>query len=59
MKEANGSPVLTRMEEGLALVAGEQVLMGDFTRMLPRLKPGRLSGELLVKAAKIKSRRGS
>lgn len=58
MKEANENPVLTRMEEGLALVAGEQVLMGDFTRMLPRLKPGRLSGELLVKAAKIKKPEG-
>lgn len=40
--------------EGLALVCGEQVLMGDFARMLPRLQSGRLPGELLVRAAKIK-----
>ena len=58
MKEHNESPVLIRSEEGLALVSGDQVLMGDFTRMLPRLKPGRLSGELLVKAAKIKNSEG-
>ena len=38
MKESNDVPVLTRTEEGLALVSGEQVLMGDFTRLLPRLK---------------------
>lgn len=58
MKEHNESPVLIRTEEGLALVSGDQVLIGDFTRMLPRLKPGRLSGELLVKAAKIKNPEG-
>lgn len=29
-------------------------LRADFTRMLPRLKPGKLQQELLVKAAKIK-----
>lgn len=58
MNEHNESPVLTRTEKGLALVSGDQVLMGDFTRMLPRLKPGRLSGELLVKAAKIKNPEG-
>lgn len=56
MKESNDVPVLTRTEEGLALVSGEQVLMGDFTRLLPRLK--RLQTELLVKAAKIKNPEG-
>ena len=49
MKESNDVPVLTRTEEGLALVSGEQVLMGDFTRLLPRLK--RLQTELLVNEA--------
>jgi len=39
---------------GLALLSGTQVLQGDFTRMLPRLKGNALSGELLVRAAKIK-----
>ena len=58
MNETKDTPVLTRTEEGLALVSEGQVLRGDFTRMLPRLKPGRLSGELLVKAAKIKNPEG-
>ena len=39
---------------GLALISGSQALQGDFTRMLPRLKGNALSGELLVRAAKIK-----
>ena len=44
--------------EGLALVSDGQVLRGDFARLLPRLKPGRLAGELLVRAAKIKGAEG-
>lgn len=40
--------------EGLALISDGQVLKGDFTRLLPRLKSGNLSKELLVRAAKIK-----
>ena len=40
--------------DGLALVCDGQELRGDFTRLLPRLKPGALSGELLVRAARIK-----
>ncbi|MCQ2452531.1 MAG: class I SAM-dependent methyltransferase [Oscillospiraceae bacterium] len=39
---------------GLSLTDGVLVLKGDFTELLPRLKNGRLQGELLVKAAKIK-----
>lgn len=58
MREDKELPVLTRTEEGLALVSEGQTLMGDFTRMLPRLKSGRLSGELLVKAARIKNPEG-
>ena len=49
---------LVRDEAGLALVGEGQVLRGDFTRMLPRIKAGRLSSELLVKAAKIKKAEG-
>lgn len=41
-------------ENGLALVSDGQVLRGDFTRMLPRLKNNNLSQELLVRAARIK-----
>ena len=39
---------------GLALISEGQVLRGDFTRMLPRLKQNNLSQELLVRTAKIK-----
>ena len=40
------------------MISDGQVLKGDFTRMLPRLKAGKLSGELLVRAAKIKGKEG-
>ena len=45
---------LVRGEKGLTLVADGQELRGDFTRLLPRLKPGAISKELLARAAKIK-----
>ena len=51
----NNELTLQRDADGLYLESDGQVLRGDFTRMLPRLKQGRLSGELLVKAAKIKN----
>lgn len=41
--------------EGLSLHADGQVLRGDFTRMLPRVKPGMPAHEMLVKTAKIKN----
>jgi 16S rRNA (guanine1516-N2)-methyltransferase len=41
-------------EDGLSLVSGKLSLRGDLTNMLPRIKPGRLPHELLVKAAKLK-----
>lgn len=48
--------LLVRLErDGLSLHADGQVLKGDFTRMLPRLKNHNLSGELLVRAARIKN----
>ncbi len=45
---------LERDEGGLCLTDGELVLRADFREMLPRLQPGRLRGELLVKAARLK-----
>lgn len=43
-------------EDGLFLTDDSgQILKGDFTRMIPRLKVNNLSGEMLVKAAKIKN----
>ncbi len=44
--------------DGLSLMCDGQVLKGDFTHMLRRLKRGSLTGELLVKAAKIKNAEG-
>ena len=44
--------------DGLSLISGDQILRGDFTRMLPRLRADRLNGELLVRAAKIKDPAG-
>ncbi len=46
-------------ENGLSLVSDDQVLRGDFTKMLPRLKHHNLTQELLVKAAKIKDADGA
>ena len=49
-----GPVSLIRDECGLALVGQGMELRGDFTRMLPRLRQGRLQQELLVKAARVK-----
>ena len=45
---------LVRDERGLALVGDGMELRCDLARMLPRIKPGKLQHELLVKAAKVK-----
>lgn len=57
--DARRDGTLQLTEGGLAFVSDGQVLKGDFTRMLPRLKSGNLSGELLVRAAKIKEPSGT
>lgn len=49
---------LVRDEHGLSLVSGDQVLRGDFTRMILRVKQGVITKELLVRAAKIKDAEG-
>ncbi|MCQ2510198.1 MAG: class I SAM-dependent methyltransferase [Lachnospiraceae bacterium] len=41
-------------EEGLSLIQGGLKMRGDFLQMLPRLKPGKLHGEMLIKASKLK-----
>lgn len=53
--EADPDLLLKLDAEGLALISDGQVLRGDFTRMLPRLRQSNLSKELLVRAAKIKA----
>lgn len=45
---------LRRDERGLALVGGGMEVRGDFSRLLPRTRPDRLAGELLVRAAKVR-----
>ena len=45
---------LVRSQEGLALSDGVMSIRGDLARMLPRLKPGVLQREMLVKAARVK-----
>lgn len=45
---------LRETDAGLTLVGDNMKLHCDFEEMLPRIKPGRLQQELLVKAAKIK-----
>ncbi|MDO4615885.1 MAG: class I SAM-dependent methyltransferase [Lachnospiraceae bacterium] len=42
-------------QDGLSLRQGKLEMRGDFVQMLPRLKQGRLQGEMLVKAAKLKN----
>ncbi len=46
--------MLERTEEGLALVCDGMQLTCDLSRMLPRIVPGKLGRELLVRAAKVK-----
>ena len=47
-------PFLRQSANGLELVSGALTVRADYTHMIPRLKPNRLSGEMLVRAAKIK-----
>ncbi|MBR5897731.1 MAG: class I SAM-dependent methyltransferase [Lachnospiraceae bacterium] len=48
-------PTLTATPEGLTLVSGDLSLRGDFASMKDRLKPNNLNGEMLVRAARVKS----
>lgn len=53
-EDAGASVRLRQDERGLALVGNGMELRGDFSALLPRIKQGRLSRELLVKAARVK-----
>ena len=46
--------ILQAGPEGLVLTDGTMRVHGDFTHMLPRLRPGNLNREILVRAARIK-----
>ena len=45
---------LEKTEKGVLLTDGKMELFADFREMLPRLRRGNLSGEMLVKAARVK-----
>lgn len=45
---------LVQEPEGLTLVGDGISMRGDFTKMIPRLRPNKLNGEMLVRAAKLK-----
>ena len=45
---------LARDDGGLFLQSDGQCIRGDFSRLLPRLRPANLAGGLLVRAARIK-----
>lgn len=51
---AEAGLALQENAEGLTLCGNGLELRGDFTRMLPRLRPGNLQREFLVKASRIK-----
>ena len=53
-EKAASTVELRRDERGLALVGEGMELRGDFARMLPRLRQGRLQQELLVRAARVR-----
>lgn len=53
-RDEKGDLYLRLDQEGLSLNQGGMKMRGDFQQMLPRLKPGKLGGEMLVKAAKLK-----
>lgn len=50
----SGALALRMGADGLALVGDGMELRGDLTRMLPRLRPGALQRELLVRAARLR-----
>lgn len=61
MNKINNSfeTVLKYDETGAYLTDGTLTMRGDLSSMIPRLKPQNLNGELIVKAAKLKSHAGT
>ena len=56
---AAGQLCLQLKTDGLYLERDGLSLRGDFTAMLPRLRPNALNGEMLVKAARLKGFEGT
>ena len=56
-KVSESAPVLAIDSDGISLIAGNQKIYGDFSKEIPRItNESRLNGELLIKAAKVKTR---
>ena len=55
MEASKEKPILIQKPEGLTLTSGDLSLCGDFAAMKDRLKPNNLNGEMLVRAARVKS----
>jgi len=54
-RTADGEPYLCIDRDGaISLVSGAQSLRGDFARMMRRVEPANLNGELVVRAARIR-----
>lgn len=59
-EQAAAAPLALRCDaDGLTLAGDGMELRPDFGQMIPRLKPGRLQRELLVRAARIKGAAGT
>ena len=56
-KNADSALYLHLTSQGLQLEYEDMILRCDFEDMLPRIKPGKIQTELLVKAAKIKTKK--
>lgn len=56
-KNTNSVLYLHLTSQGLQLEYEDMILRCDFEDMLPRIKPGKIQTELLVKAAKIKAKK--
>lgn len=59
INSANDKLILENTKEGLVLTDGTLSMKGDFTDMIPRLRPNNLNGEILVRAAKGKGAGGA
>ena len=56
-KNTDSTLYLHLTSQGLQLEYEDMILRCDFEDMLPRIKPGKIQTELLVKAAKIKAKK--
>lgn len=59
-KPENSDAAFLEFKDGAITLCGNgSALKPDFTRLLPRITPNRLNGEMLIKAAKIKGVQGT